>query len=59
MQIQKGEKTYAVKEFPKKWTVELVGVGGKLSIAIDVPKELCGTEQELRDYVLSENNSLF
>ncbi len=56
MQIEKNGKTYTVTECPKKWTVSLDS--GKLSVAFDVSKELCSTEEQLREYVLT-NNELF
>ncbi len=56
MIIIKGDTVYRVSESSNKWTVKRDS--GKLSVSYDVPKELCETEQELRKYVLS-NNELF
>ncbi len=55
MNIEKNGKTYNVNECKSKWTVALNG--SKLSVAIDVPKELCKTTEELQNYVLT--NELF
>lgn len=56
MEIVKSDTIYRVTETPKHWTVKRES--GKLSVSFDVSKELCKTEQELREYVLS-NNELF
>lgn len=56
MVIEKNGKAYAVTESRDKWTVK--ADSGKLSIAFDVSKEICATADELREYVLS-NNELF
>lgn len=55
MFIEKGKKKYTVTEYKSKWTVS--EESGKLSVAYDVSKEICGTADELRAYVL--NNNLF
>lgn len=56
MEIIKGDTVYRVSESSNKWTVKRDS--GKLSVSFDVSKELCRTEQELREYVLS-NDELF
>lgn len=54
--IEKNGKTYTAKEYKDKWTVKKES--DKFSVSYNVSKELCKTEQELREYVLS-NNELF
>lgn len=56
MQIEKNGKIYTVEQFPQKWTV--TNRSGKLLVAFDVSKELCRTEEQLRKYVL-DNDELF
>lgn len=56
MEITKGDTVYEVSENSKNWTVRKKSE--KLSISFNVSKELCKTEQELREYVLS-NSELF
>ena len=56
MVIEKNGKAYTVTEYRDKWTVK--AESGKLSVAFDVSKELCSTADELREYVLN-NNELF
>ena len=56
MVIVKGDKAYTVTESRDKWTIK--ADSGKLSVAFDVSKDLCATADELREYVLS-NNELF
>lgn len=56
MIIEKKGKVYTVTESSTKWTVK--SDSGKLLVAFDVSKELCATADELREYVLS-NNELF
>ena len=51
MEILKGESAYTVTELKGKWRVSKDS--DKLSISVDVPKELCNTWDELREYVLS------
>lgn len=53
MVIEKGEKKYTVTEYKSKWTVS--EESGKLSVAYDVSKEICGTADELRDYILKSD----
>ncbi len=55
MVIVKGEKNYLVTESATKWTVKTDD--GKLAISFDVSKEICGTIDELREYV--STNELF
>ncbi len=55
MNIAKGNKIYNITEHINKWIVK--SASGKLSISFDVSKELCKTEDELREYVLS--NEMF
>ena len=56
MIIEKNGKVYTVTESSTKWTVK--SDSGKLSVAFNVSKELCSTADELREYVLN-NNELF
>lgn len=56
VEIIKGDTVYRVSESSNKWTAKRDS--GKLSVSFDVSKELCITEQELREYVLS-NDELF
>lgn len=56
MVIEKNGKAYTVTESRDKWTVK--AESGKLSVAFDISKELCFTADELREYVLN-NNELF
>ncbi len=56
MLIEKNGKTYIVTEASNKWTVK--SDDGKLSVSFEVPKELCPTADELREYVL-KNDELF
>lgn len=56
MEITKGDTVYKVSENSKNWTVKKES--DKLSVSFNVSKELCKTEQELREYVLS-NSELF
>jgi len=56
MIIEKNGKFYIVTETQNKWAVKTEN--DKLTVAYDVPKELCSTADELRAYVLN-NNDLF
>ena len=47
--IEKNGKIYNVNECKAKWSVALNG--NKLSVAIDVPKDLCETIEELENYI--------
>ena len=49
MIIKKGEKTYTVRELLHGWKLERVMDG--VSVAFNVPKNICGTFGELREYV--------
>lgn len=53
MFIVKGEKTYIITESANKWTVKTDSE--KLELVFDVSKEICATENELRDYVRTNN----
>lgn len=53
MKIMKGDTVYNVSENSKSWIVKKES--DKLSVSFDISKELCKTEQELREYVLSDN----
>ncbi len=55
MKLTKGEKIYLINEYDNKWTVKTEN--GKLTVCVDVLKELCKTETELREYILA--NDLF
>ncbi len=55
MIISKGDRLYRVKEETKKWAV--TKEEGMLTVVFEVPKELCKTEEALREYVAS--NDLF
>lgn len=56
MIIEKNDKVYIITEFNNKWTI--VFKNGKLSVAFDVSKELCPTTDDIRKYVLT-NNEIF
>ena len=53
MFIVKGEKNYTVTESANKWTVKTNGE--KLELVFDISKEICATENELREYVRINN----
>lgn len=55
MEIKKNETVYAVEETGNKWNVK--GSSGKVSWTIEVSKEQCPTENDLKKYV--EKSSLF
>lgn len=55
MIIRKGERTYTVNECANKWTVK--AADDRVTLSYDVPKELCPTEDALREYV--RHNDLF
>jgi hypothetical protein len=55
MNIQKEQKTYTVTEQATKW--KLTRTVGGVSVAYEVPKETCGTIEELQKYVL--DNDIF
>lgn len=56
MVIEKNGKYYTATETSSKWTVKTEN--GKVSVFFEVPKDLCKTEDELREYVLT-NDELF
>ncbi len=53
--IKKNDKTYNITECIGKWVIK--SASGKLSVSFDVSKEICKTEDELRNYILS--NEMF
>lgn len=55
MVIEKNGKSYSVTELRDKWKVSKDS--GKLALSVDVPKEICETADELRNYIM--NNNLF
>ena len=55
MKIQKGNRIFVISEAAKKWTIK--EIGGIISVEFNVDKELCQTEDDLREYVM--NNDLF
>lgn len=55
MDIMKNNNNYCVTEYAEKWVIK--SASGKLSVAIDVSKEICKTEDELHNYILS--NEMF
>lgn len=54
MIIEKNNKVYNVKECSDKWKISLKN--GKLSVDYDISKEICSTADDLREYVLSNDN---
>lgn len=55
MNIVKNGNNYCVTECAEKWIVK--SSSGKLSISFDISKEICKTEDELHNYILS--NEMF
>ena len=53
MEVIKNGKIYTVAEYGKKWTIKRDE--GKLSVCVDVPKERCATEADLRAYISSSD----
>lgn len=51
--VQKNDKTYTVKECKNHWNVSTAI--GKLSVSYQVPKDICATIEELKQYIESEN----
>ena len=49
MIVEKSDKIYSVSEYPTKWVVKLNS--GKLPVSYDVSKELCSTEDDIREYI--------
>ncbi len=56
MIIEKNGKVYMVTELHDKWSVDTDS--GKLSITFSVSKDLCPTVDELRKYIMN-NNEMF
>ncbi len=52
MLVTKNNKDYTVKETVTKWVVSIEN--GKLSVAYDIPKDICETFEELQEYVLKD-----
>lgn len=55
MLVTKNNKVYTVKETETKWVVSTEN--GKISIAYDIPKDVCKTTEDLKKYVT--DNDLF
>ncbi len=55
MKITKGETTYCISEQSDKWIVKRASDG--VTVKYEIPKEICATEKELRDYILK--NEMF
>lgn len=55
MDIVKNSKTYSVTECIDKWVIK--SASGKLLVSFDVSKAICKTEDELHNYILS--NEMF
>ena len=53
MVIQKGEAAYFVRESEKKWTLKKEI--GKITVSYSVPKTVCSTFDDLREYVLTND----
>lgn len=51
--IKKGDTVFTVLEFANKWKVN--ADNGRITLEYNVPKELCATFDELRDYILSND----
>lgn len=51
--VQKNDKTYTVKECKNHWNISTEI--GKLSVSYQVPKDMCATFEELKQYIESEN----
>ena len=52
MIIEKSEKRYEIFERLKHWLVVLKS--GALSVEFQIPKDICNTEAELKEYIESE-----
>lgn len=52
MNISKGEKQFTIKECKNHWSVERKI--GKLTVDIQVPKDICKTSDELKEYIEQE-----
>lgn len=53
MIIEKNGKYYEVAERAKYWSVTRRGV--PLSVEVQVPKDICATEAEVKEYIKSED----
>lgn len=56
MLIEKNGVKYTITENINKWTVS--SGSGSVSVAYEVPKDICKTEKEIKEYILS-NDELF
>lgn len=52
MVIEKNEKKYEVRENAKSWSIALRS--GALSVTFNVSKDICETEEDVRQYVERE-----
>lgn len=55
MNIRKGDAEYSIKEFQNYWRI--TKCAGKLTIEYKVAKDICGTIEELKQYI--EKESIF
>lgn len=53
MIVTKNGKTYSITEHRDKWKVKISSE--KLSVAYDVSKKLCPTEEILREYIMNDD----
>jgi hypothetical protein len=53
MIVEKNGKIFSISEQSKKWVIK--SNSGKLSVSYDVSKDLCATEDELREYIKSSD----
>lgn len=53
MVIEKKGNIYNITEYNTKWVVKFKS--GKLSVSYDVPKNICMTADELREYIISND----
>ena len=49
MEITINAKNYSIKECNEKWIITTKM--GKVTSSIDVPKSICKTESELKDFI--------
>lgn len=54
MEITINAKNYSIRECKEKWIVTTKT--GKLTSSIDVPKSICKTESDLKDFI--KNNEV-
>ena len=54
MEITINAKNYSIRECNEKWIITTKT--GKLTSSIDVPKSICRTESDLKDFI--KNNEL-